>query len=78
MDPYKLVNPWLMGSRAAYRSPCLETCQATHSAFQCSTATNTHAHRVVKREHLRAVYITGYEVMNPVTIKAQTSGGHCR
>jgi hypothetical protein len=33
---------------------------------------------VVKREHLRAVYITGYEVMNPVTIKAQTSGGHCR
>jgi hypothetical protein len=27
---------------------------------------------------LLAIYITGYEVMNPVTIKAQSHGEHCR
>ena len=35
---YSPASPMEIGCRAAKRSPRLQTCQPTHSAFQCSTA----------------------------------------
>ncbi len=38
VEPYSPASPMEIGCRAAKRSPRLQTCPPTHSAFQCSTA----------------------------------------